>query len=1316
MDFSQQTKDRINLFIARSQRKIMELGVCNANFILDNNDYEDFYNNVEVMSDLRSTITHLQKVGVVWTENETNVIIDYYMSEYELDIRSLSIIEPKVKVAPSVLDSSYATKIELSSETSTRISEDEILNQKIIALQEALDNLNFDDDLTIALANYALKSELHSHDNKSVLDQITQSLVNEITKITPHIDDNIRHITQAERDYWNSKINPTDSRLTDKRDPNDHTHDIEDINGLLSQINEILDLIDNTAGADGKSPVISIGDVTEGDDSEASIDNTDPLNPKLNLTLARGKDFKPDHTDIAANRFDTAFDVDQDGDGFFTYLASDTGYLYFRNYTFSATHPDGWSDGLQFLGDAGWSPVLGLHTVSSTIEVLEITDWVGGEGDKPTFPVPPGVTNPRWYIASGGVTAFPQQAKNLKGTPGNKGDNGIFTINEVGINLAARTEFDSELFGFVFLDDQSGKIYIKESDSVADWSVGYQWRGEDGADGTGGTGSSVVIDRVDGGTSKNIKDYTGYEIIDSEDVWIVDGGNAGSLDANSDILDGGESDGIKASGTGVAGADGNDGADGDKFATSSTTSLTIGTGTKNLTIETGLAYTIGQSIIIANSSSNYMEGRVISYNDVTGALSADITSVNGSGTLATWDVNLAGASGVDGTLLKGDSVSTITAATGSKVFTLTAGLNYGFIVGHYIVAQANDVSTTLRGIITNVSSNVITVTIDDVIGTNSSSDWSFAVSGGKGDPGGKGDTGDTGDKGDSAYQVWLDAGNAGTITQYLDSLKGDDGDAGADGTTTIAQSTTSLTFATGTKTPVLTEFNSVFGDNFGFGIGQRVSIAFSATVYMTGNVTNYNIGSKTLTVEIDTLVGSGSTQSSWTITLIGEKGDTGVGTAGDDGTPAKISATATDTHSATTGSKVFNLPSGFNYGFIPNQRIIVDSASNGTILRGFVVSFSALTLTVSIDEVTTDAGSSSSWNIGIEAPKIVGADGDDGDDGFVYHGVSTSSATPTLGSKNFTLATGPNYGFAIGQLVMVRSTSNGIVLYGAVTGFASDVVTIDVQLQINPNESSSSSAWIVQLSGLPFLLEGVTTNQIASSSILIDSSILFTLQPDIKFGFLVGNEVIITHPTSPDVITNKYYGTITDVSGDDLTIRIDNEENVIAVGSTTWKISLNFEGTQKPIVNTDGSLVVTENPNDFNVRIKKRYAVTSGTFYNQADVIISSDVYQTVNGMDISVADDGDYEFKFSCVAELPPGASGRIALYSEEPTQEQEYDPIELINNSAGTVIIPIFLYNIGLSNTSGSGYRFTIKANRTAGTPNITLNKTRFVISTLL
>lgn len=85
---------------------------------------------------------------------------------------------------------------------------------------------------------------------------------------------------------------------------------------------------------------------------------------------------------------------------------------------------------------------------------------------------------------------------------------------------------------------------------------------------------------------------------------------------------------------------------GDRYATTSTTSLTISTGSKTLTIGTGLAYTSQQSIIIAYNASNHMHGEVTSYNPGTGVLMVDVQQKTGSGTYASWTVNVGGISSI----------------------------------------------------------------------------------------------------------------------------------------------------------------------------------------------------------------------------------------------------------------------------------------------------------------------------------------------------------------------------------------------------------------------------------------------------------------------------------------------------------------------------------------------------------------------------------------------------------------------------------------------------------------------------------------------
>jgi hypothetical protein len=83
----------------------------------------------------------------------------------------------------------------------------------------------------------------------------------------------------------------------------------------------------------------------------------------------------------------------------------------------------------------------------------------------------------------------------------------------------------------------------------------------------------------------------------------------------------------------------NDGAGNLTFLAHSTTSMTIGTGSKSLTVQTGLNFTAGQPIKVGYDGQNYMSGTVTSYTSGTGALVVNITSVVGSGTYGTWSAH-----------------------------------------------------------------------------------------------------------------------------------------------------------------------------------------------------------------------------------------------------------------------------------------------------------------------------------------------------------------------------------------------------------------------------------------------------------------------------------------------------------------------------------------------------------------------------------------------------------------------------------------------------------------------------------------------------
>lgn len=102
---------------------------------------------------------------------------------------------------------------------------------------------------------------------------------------------------------------------------------------------------------------------------------------------------------------------------------------------------------------------------------------------------------------------------------------------------------------------------------------------------------------------------------------------------------------------------------GNFYVGSSTSSVVLGTGSKSLTVETSKPYQAGTPLRIASSaapSTNFMEGVVTSYNSGTGALVVDVISAVGSGTIASWSVNIGG-----GTVAGGSPVSIAQGGTGA---------------------------------------------------------------------------------------------------------------------------------------------------------------------------------------------------------------------------------------------------------------------------------------------------------------------------------------------------------------------------------------------------------------------------------------------------------------------------------------------------------------------------------------------------------------------------------------------------------------------------------------------------------------------------
>ncbi len=74
----------------------------------------------------------------------------------------------------------------------------------------------------------------------------------------------------------------------------------------------------------------------------------------------------------------------------------------------------------------------------------------------------------------------------------------------------------------------------------------------------------------------------------------------------------------------------------------STTSTLIGTGSKTVTIQTGKAFSVGQTVVLASAAdvANQMIGQITAHNSGTGSLTVNVNAIGGSGTLADWIISL----------------------------------------------------------------------------------------------------------------------------------------------------------------------------------------------------------------------------------------------------------------------------------------------------------------------------------------------------------------------------------------------------------------------------------------------------------------------------------------------------------------------------------------------------------------------------------------------------------------------------------------------------------------------------------------------------
>ena len=143
----------------------------------------------------------------------------------------------------------------------------------------------------------------------------------------------------------------------------------------------------------------------------------------------------------------------------------------------------------------------------------------------------------------------------------------------------------------------------------------------------------------------------------------------------------------------------------------STTSLSIGTGSKTLTTQTSKQFTVGNFLTVARTSepTKLMHGVVTAYNSGTGSLTVNVTTIAGTGTYTDWSIAVSGAQGNTG--LSGDGSVTYMSLSSGATLTTTDKAKIIDCNGTFTLAfqAAASLGSTWTTTIRNIGTGVITL-------------------------------------------------------------------------------------------------------------------------------------------------------------------------------------------------------------------------------------------------------------------------------------------------------------------------------------------------------------------------------------------------------------------------------------------------------------------------------------------------------------------------------------------------------------------------------------------------------------------------------
>ena len=255
-----------------------------------------------------------------------------------------------------------------------------------------------------------------------------------------------------------------------------------------------------------------------------------------------------------------------------------------------------------------------------------------------------------------------------------------------------------------------------------------------GASGSGGiisasevVGLGTAATRDVGQAANNVAIFSANDTFGSLSIQVI-GGQVSAfsnfqLGINSTLIYGASVNGVTLTCPDASGTIALTSQVGDRYLTSSTTSLLIGNGAKTLTVGTGLAYTPTQDITIVNDAAHHMHAAVTTYNSTTGELVVDVNSHTGTGTFTAWTVNVGGISsaviptgGDTGTVLTKASATNYDAvwSTPAAATTTTAGTVPGIGINAINAPTATNAATLAQ--INGLSRRTMSMLFTDFMG------------------------------------------------------------------------------------------------------------------------------------------------------------------------------------------------------------------------------------------------------------------------------------------------------------------------------------------------------------------------------------------------------------------------------------------------------------------------------------------------------------------------------------------------------------------------------------------------------------------------